>query len=188
MSDHKTIEKLLSSDKCQELIRFAENLGFEEADIKYPNGARFNKDYRNNMRCNFQDEALRLELEKLLLPHVPESVLTILPGGLSRYAQFKRLSGNFRFYKYLPGQDFKRHRDGNTQEEDGVALVTILFYLNDVQVDQGGSTTIYDVNTIVDKVQPEEGRVLIFLHSVAHAGEALKEGVKYVLRSDLIYL
>jgi prolyl 4-hydroxylase len=188
MIDFKVVDNLLSVEKCQSLIALSEKLGFKEADIAYSSGSRFNKEYRNNLRCNFKDEDLRLELEQLIRPHVPDSVLTFQTGGLSRFAQFVQLSGNFRFYKYLPGQDFKRHRDGNTQEENGVSLVTVLFYLNDVSQECGGATTIYDVNKVVEVVQPKEGRMLWFAHSVAHAGERQIDGVKYVLRSDVVYL
>jgi hypothetical protein len=36
-------------------------------------------------------------------------------------------------------------------------------------------------------VKPEEGKMLMFNHSLLHSGEELLEGIKYVLRTDLIY-
>jgi len=36
-------------------------------------------------------------------------------------------------------------------------------------------------------IKAEQGKILIFDHALAHTGEELKKGQKYILRTDLIY-
>ena len=184
--DYKIVDNFLTPDKCQELIDLSESMGYVEADISYPEGGRMNKQYRDNSRVLLRDEDLRIFLENLIKPHVPQSLNYIEQGGVVRKLPFIKLSGNFRFYKYEPGQKFKKHRDANQLEEGGVSLITVLIYLNDAE--EGGETAIYDY-TLPDRllVKVETGRMLMFDHSVAHTGEELKKGTKYVLRTDLIY-
>ncbi len=183
---YKIVNNFLSPVKCQELIDKSESLGYTEADISYPTGAVMKKEYRNNSRCLCRDEKLRVELENMILPHAPLVLTTIKEGGVLDYKKFIKLSGNFRFYKYVTGEEFKRHRDGNQLEEGGVSLVTVLIYLNDVE--EGGETSLCDrmLESPV-MVKPEEGKLLIFEHTILHAGLPLIKGVKYVLRTDLIY-
>ncbi len=183
---YKIINNFITESRCQSLIDMSERLGYQEADISYSTGAVMNKDYRNNSRCLCRDESIRQELEALIMPHVRMSLTTIKEGGVLHTNNFLRLSGNFRFYKYVTGEEFKRHRDGNQLEEGGVSLVTVLIYLNDVS--DGGETNLCD--RILESpvlVKPETGKLLIFDHSILHSGLPLNSGVKYVLRTDLIY-
>jgi hypothetical protein len=177
---------LLSRERCKELIELSEKKGYDEADISYATGAQMNKEYRDNSRCLLINEDLRLELEKLILPLSPSKLPIIKPGGIVEQVDLLRLSGNFRFYRYAESQKFKKHRDGNVQEEGGVSRITVLIYLNDVE--NGGETNICD--RMLDKpvmIKPEEGKMLMFNHSLLHSGEELLGGIKYVLRTDLIY-
>lgn len=184
--DYSIINNFLTKERCQELITLSETAGYDEADISYAEGAKMNKEYRDNSRCLLKNEELRLEIERLIQPNVPMELPIIKSGGIIEQAKYLRVSGNFRFYKYIKSQKFKKHRDGNVQEEGGVSRITILIYLNDVE--QGGETNICD--RMLDKpvvVKPEEGKLLMFNHSLLHSGEELLDGVKYVLRTDLIY-
>lgn len=167
MMDYKIIDKFLTPEKCQELINLSESMGYTEADISYADGAKMNKQYRDNERVLLRDESLRLHLESLIMPHAPQYLNYIEQGGVLRKLPFIKLSGNFRFYKYLPGQKFKKHRDGNNLEEGGVSLITLLIYLNDVE--SGGETGVYDY-TLPDKllVKAEAGKLLMFDHSIAY--------------------
>lgn len=186
MKDYQIIEKILSPDRCQQLIDLSETKGYEEADISYPTGAKINKQYRDNSRCLYEDEVLRSELESLMELFIPKTLPFIKEGGIVEHLPFIKLSGKFRFYKYVPGQKFKKHRDSSILEEGGVSLYTVLIYLNDAE--EGGETGVYDY-TLPDKllVKAETGKILIFNHTVAHTGEELIKGVKYVLRTDFIY-
>jgi prolyl 4-hydroxylase len=184
--DYLIIHNFLTRAKCQELIDISEAKGYEEADISFPEGGKMIKSYRDNYRCLYRDEKLRQELEYLLFNVAPKEFDFIKEGGIIEKLPFLKLSGNFRFYKYLPGQKFKKHRDANQLEEGGLSLITVLFYLNDVE--EGGETGVYDPDT-GEKilVKAETGKILRFNHTVAHTGEEIVKGVKYVLRTDFIY-
>jgi hypothetical protein len=184
--DYLIIHNFLTRAKCQELIDLSESRGYEEADISFPEGGKMIKSYRDNYRCLYRDEELRKELEYLLRNVAPSYFNFIKEGGILEKLPFLKLSGNFRFYKYLPGQKFKKHRDANQLEEGGLSLQTVLFYLNDAE--EGGETSVYDP-ALKDKVlvKAETGKLLTFDHSIAHTGEELVKGIKYVLRTDFIY-
>lgn len=186
MKDFKIIDNFLTKEKCEELVSLSEQIGYVEADISYSTGGVINKDIRNNSRLLYRSEELRTYLEELLKNDIPETSLFITNGSFE-HKKFLKLSGNFRFYKYSPGEKFKRHRDSNQLEEGGVSLITVLIYLNDVC--DGGETFLCD-RSLGDNqqlVKPLEGRLLMFDHSIMHSGEELKEGYKYLLRTDLIY-
>lgn len=184
--DFKIIHNFLTKEKCDELINLSEDSGYVAADISYATGGVLNPEIRNNSRVLYRSEELRSYLEDLLMDSIPKQSLFITNGAFEM-KDFLRLSGNFRFYKYLPGEKFKRHRDGNQLEEGGVSLITVLIYLNGDC--EGGETFLCDRSLGDDKpmVIPETGKLLMFDHSIMHSGEELKEGVKYLLRTDLIY-
>lgn len=184
--DFKIIPNLLSDMECAAFIDLSEDAGYTPADISYPTGPLMKPEYRNNYRALFQNEEIREYLYNLILPHAPAERNFIKEGGVVEKKKLTSLSGNFRFYKYLPGNYFKKHRDTNTVESDGIALVTVLIYLNDVE--DGGETNLCD--RILEKpvlVKCQAGTCLLFDHSILHEGLILNKGLKYVLRTDLIY-
>ncbi|KAL3426844.1 hypothetical protein PVAG01_00353 [Phlyctema vagabunda] len=75
--------------------------------------------------------------------------------------------------------------------------MTINIYLNNVDESHGGatrflepinpSTEINSENTVLSKVQPLRGTAAIFHDNVLHDGEELTAGVKYLLRTDIMY-
>jgi tetratricopeptide (TPR) repeat protein len=114
------------------------------------------------------------------------------------------IDSHWVFSKYLPGTHFGPHYDGATVKNFGErSLQTIIIYLNDGCV--GGSTNFFDeskqsidpidnnnlfVGTkdfIIKSISPAQGSALVFHHYLLHEGELLKEGYKYILRSDIIY-
>ncbi len=181
------VNNFLSKEKCEELVNLSESIGYKEADLSLPDGPKMIKNYRNNSRVLYRSEALRMELESMILPLAPKQLTFIKEGGVLEKKELLKLSGNFRFYKYLPGEEFKKHRDGNNIEEGGVSLVTILLYLNDAEL--GGETNLCDKYLLEEPilVKAETGKLLMFEHTVMHSGNKLEAGVKYLLRTDLIY-
>lgn len=88
----------------------------------------------------------------------------------------------FRVYKYSPGQQFKMHRDGSyIRNENEKSFYTFLIYLNDDF--EGGETEFENLFTII----PKKGAALIFYHPLRHEGKTLISGLKYVLRTDVMY-
>ena len=90
------------------------------------------------------------------------------------------LPRELRFYKYDPGQRFKMHKDGPWHEDGLSSKLTFLLYLNDDFT--GGMTDFRDFS-----VTPQRGHALLFVHDTWHEGQAVQTGVKYVLRSDVMY-
>lgn len=102
------------------------------------------------------------------------------------------------------------HCDGAYETPDGSqrSFYTIHLYLNDSEqaldaagkkefaeeiksksILKGGATTFHSTN--MEKridVDPKAGRVLIFQHrGLLHSGDDVSQGIKYTVRSDLMY-
>ena len=86
-----------------------------------------------------------------------------------------------RCYKYLPGEQFRRHEDFAYEwSETRRTFYTVLFYLNNEYT--GGETT-FDHNQVV----PETGLAVIFPHELYHSGNMVETGIKYAMRSDVVF-
>jgi len=107
-----------------------------------------------------------------------------------------KVNERMRFLRYGPGNYFKSHHDGAyvTPSRDLRSFYTLHLYLNDSITNggdvQGGATTFHcdaDMLCRVD-VDPKMGRVLIFQHAhLMHCGDEVQQGIKYTMRSDLMY-
>lgn len=166
-----TIPHLLSPDECQQLITLAENHGFTSAGVRTTEGQKPMPLVRNNERAMFDSPNwVTLLWNRLRSAGLPE-----LQGQ-----QAAGLPKDLRFYKYSPGQRFKMHKDGPWTEGGLSSQLTLLVYLNDGF--KGGDTDFRDL-----KIIPQIGSALLFIHDTWHEGAAVSEGVKYVLRSDVLY-
>jgi len=178
-----TITGVLTVDECQALIERAESIGFAAASVRTHSGPKMMTNIRNNDRVNLDDA----ELAELMWSRI-SSVLPMLDD--QRPLSVDR---RLRFYRYEPGQEFKRHKDGSVTNEDGhVSKLSYLIYLNSDF--EGGSTTFRDyVGTgesrqkIEHVITPKTGSALLFRHERWHEGSGLTSGRKYVLRSDVFY-
>lgn len=185
-----TIEGVLAAQTCQEWIQWAESEGFEAADFQGKRVKGRVAAVRNNDRVIEDNPQRALGLWEGILPHLPQHVRAFDPmrrGALGRHEAFG-LNPRFRWYRYHPGQRFKPHVDRMFQAPDGaVSLWTVLVYLNGVE--QGGQTRV----SLDEKgkksalVEPSAGLVLCFDHDVLHEGVEVNKGVKYVLRTDIMY-
>jgi hypothetical protein len=162
------VRGFLSAEECDAWIRWSEARGYEEALLS--DGSR-RADVRNNDRLIFDDPGLAEGWFTTALPGLPS-----LP-----YAALVGLNERFRFYRYRPGQRFRHHTDGvHTAANGDFSQFTLLVYLND---DFDGGAT--EFTRLV--VRPEGGAALIFHHQIEHAGAEVLSGVKYVLRTDVMY-
>ncbi|WP_438712071.1 2OG-Fe(II) oxygenase [Aquimarina muelleri] len=166
-----TIENFLSQKECQDLISFSENKGYDEADVGLASGAKMMKNIRNNYRLIYEDINFKDSIWKKLTPFCPTKIEDSLLTGLNK---------RFRFYKYNTGQKFKRHIDGRFRRNHEESRITFMIYLND---NYKGGETKFDEATI----QPQQGKALCFIHEQKHESIPIIEGVKYVLRSDIMY-
>jgi prolyl 4-hydroxylase len=170
-----TVPEVFFEDECAAMIAQFEAIGFEEALVTTPRGMVMNKGVRNNDRIILDDPARAEALWERVRSHVPASIREWRAYGLNE---------RFRVYRYKPGQRFKPHFDGHfarDPDRDESAL-TLIVYLNDDFV--GGETAFLDYEVTV---KPTAGTGLFFFHPVLHEGREVESGVKYALRTDVMY-
>lgn len=205
-SDLKTIERplppelgtcvvirdFLSSAECAELIARAERRGFQSAGSDYP------PSYRNNERQVDDDPAFARTLFSRLRSLVPEAIQDRDSTGRARTWRLQALNERIRWCRYGPGQRFNIHQDGvHHRGANCRSRLTFMIYLDGPEAFQGGDTLFYasgpcaDVESgappVVAGVQPRAGSLIVFDHSIWHAGDTVTQGVKHILRSDLLY-
>jgi hypothetical protein len=67
--------------------------------------------------------------------------------------------------------------------------MTINVYLKTVPESNGGATRFLSpTQEVINKVQPLLGQAALFRDDVWHDGEELREGVKYLVRTDVMYV
>jgi prolyl 4-hydroxylase len=170
-----TVEGLLSATECNHLIETIERRGPTPAPVSTARGPVMRPDLRSNDRVMYDDEALAGLLFSRLQPVIPPR----LEGSWRLVGANERL----RCYRYRPGQRFAPHFDGAFhRSSDEVSLLTCLVYLN--RCEAGGSTRFLDLER---SVEPAPGRALVFNHHLLHEGCPVLAGVKYVVRTDLMF-
>lgn len=166
-----TIPGFLDGPACSELIALAESSGFASAGVRTAQGQQAMPLIRNNERAMVESprwvQTLWQRLAGIGCPVLSGEQAVGLPKAL-------------RFYKYSAGQRFKMHKDGPWTEEGRSSRLTFLVYLNEAF--EGGATDFRDF-----QVTPQTGQALLFIHDTWHEGAAVTQGVKYVLRSDVLY-
>jgi len=109
-----------------------------------------------------------------------------------------------RFCKYNPGDFFRKHCDACfIRSEDEQSWFTTMFYLNGNF--EGGATRFLDIDgpsstchasqlnaakddEVLASVAPEPGLCLLFFQpGLLHEGEDLHSGLKYILRTDMMF-
>lgn len=167
-----TIDNFWTSQKCEAFISKSEAIGYEPATVTTEKGQKLIEEVRNNNRILHNDAILANTIWRELEPFAPNQFGNSKAFGLNEL---------FRFYKYQAGQQFKKHRD-QSFIRNGVeaSYFTFMIYLND---NYEGGTTIFNNLTI----KPKQGTVLIFQHDLEHEGSAVQLGIKYVLRTDIMY-
>jgi len=108
-----------------------------------------------------------------------------------------------RFLKYTTGDYFVPHGDGSYRVDDPTSpqygdqsYVTLMLYLNDGETGSniqftGGQTRVWSGNNEMDDkyydLAPTKGSILLFQHDTLHEGRLVQSGVKYAMRSDIMY-
>jgi hypothetical protein len=113
-----------------------------------------------------------------------------------------------RFYKYKKNEEYPEHMDGSysrtvthnndlKQSYKQHSFLTLLIYLNDDF--EGGETKFFpdkqhcrflrDIENKqpVHTIEPKQGMALINIHNILHEGSKVQSGIKYVLRTDILY-
>lgn len=161
---------------CAKWIALVEAAEPEVASVNLPGGARVDERLRNNTRVIRDDVEAARALTEQVRPHVPAAMYE---GAMV----FAGVNERLRFYRYAPGQRFGPHYDGSfARDESERSLLTFMVYLNTPEA--GGETDFLDAGITI---KPNAGDALFFQHRLLHEGSELKRGLKYVLRSDVMY-
>jgi prolyl 4-hydroxylase len=161
-----------TTEQCDSYIKLSEQKGYEDAKINTGMGQRVVKSVRNNKRVLYKDKQFADDIWKDLKHFIPADYGIFAPIGLNEL---------FRFYRYEPKEEFKKHRDASyVRNATEMSFYTFMIYLNSNF--KGGETTFND-----HKITPVTGMALVFLHSLEHSGNPIIEGTKYVLRTDVMY-
>jgi WD40 repeat protein len=176
------IDNFLTPAECAELIASSERDGYASAATDYP------PSYRNNHRHVIDSEALATLLGPRLREHAPASI-----DADERNWRFDGINARWRFCRYSTGQRFNIHQDGvHHRGPDQRSHLTVLIYLTDGAQFSGGDTVFHahgpDAAPLeLGRVRPRAGSLLLFDHSIWHAGDEVTGGIKHVLRSDVMY-
>ena len=169
----KLITDFLEPDQCELIINRANKMKYDEAPINTLSGAEVFSELRNNNRVMFDDYDLAGDLFQKISLYLPQ----IFEG----WTLFS-LNERFRIYRYEREQYFKWHRDGSFMREvTEASKFTFMIYLNEEFT--GGETDFMHCS-----ITPRRGSALLFPHPIRHQGAPVKSGIKYVLRTDVMYL
>jgi hypothetical protein len=181
------IDHFLSKQECLRLIDAANEAGFGKTD--YP------KHYRGNLRL--------ITVDKHLADRLYSRLLQFLPQTVEEDESMWRISGLnecWRWAKYHQDDRFGAHVDAFFQKSmNEKTMFTVNVYLNGDGDFMGGTTRFYaepnkrgDPRVEEARVIPSAGRCLVFRQPSSahyrHDGEQVTGGVKYLLRSDVVYL
>ena len=178
------IYDFLSPEECAGAVARSEAAGYGDAPISTGLGFVMRKDVRNNDRVMIDDVQFAAELWRRSEPFIPGNFLVWAPVGLNE---------RFRFYRYGPGQKFDWHFDGAFHRENGESSrLTFMVYLNE---GCGGGETVFNLgrhSTVrpgdeLLRVAPAAGKALVFRHDVLYTGAVVTAGVKYVMRTGVMY-
>lgn len=163
---------------CARVVERATRQGFEAMSADYP------PSYRDNDRMVLTAPELASELFARLQAVLP-SELVDDQGARHRLVG---LNERFRFCRYTGGQSFRIHQDGAHARRPGLrSRLTVQVYLDEAF--RGGRTRFYRDRRggELGAIAPRTGTAIVFDHDLWHDGEAVTEGTKHVMRTDVMY-
>jgi prolyl 4-hydroxylase len=187
------LHRVMSPRECRRLISAADEIGFSHAGLAIGDDTyRVNLAVRNNLRVVFDAPGLAAGLWQRIRAHVQAQ---------HEGAAVVGVNDRFRVYRYEPGQRFSPHVDVRTAVPGGETRASLVLYLNDEFT--GGNTRFFETkdrgsrrgegrgrkfdNRVRFALQPAVGGAVVFDHLLLHEGAEVTGGVKYAVRSDLIY-
>jgi len=177
-----TLENVFSVEECNYLIDQLEKRGF----VQQRSGL---DDRIIRTHCVFEDRVLADKLWSRMSPDIGELVdlyndeFTPEPAVHQPLANYRAVGFNefLRCYKYRIGEQFRRHEDfAHEWSPTKRTFLTVLVYLND---DFKGGETDFEQTSIA----PCAGIAAVFPHELVHAGCPVVSGIKYTLRSDVVF-
>ncbi|KAK3596503.1 hypothetical protein CHS0354_007410 [Potamilus streckersoni] len=198
------LSNTLTAAECHFFIDEGEKLCFDQIY-----GVR--DDYRSCKRITFQSTELAVTLWDRVKTHVQDIVIEGDPHKFHIHGIPFLLQGRwhptglndiFRLCRYLPGNHFSPHFDGHYSKSPSErSLKTFMLYLNG-DFSDGCTNFVHENQTlykdelgrycaeeknILHSIKPETGLAIIFNHHRLHEGQAVRDGKKYILRSDIMY-
>ncbi len=192
------LKDLLTADESAELLaKCQKHHATHVSQDGYP------REYRNNYRAIFDDEAIAKDLFARILPGMRDNGLaTLIRGGQTW--DLVDLNPHWRYCYYETGGVFGRHRDTSYL----TSKLTVMFYLNSDF--EGGATRFYNVGNnlhgVVHSMKDEHdrgpfrdagletldicgeaGSCVIFPHDLLHDGQLVTKGPKHILRTEAMF-
>lgn len=164
------IDEVFSEQECQILIQIANQKEWVDVD----------RGIASYQRVMIDDA----ELAGMLFKRLQDQGII---GSQYNGKQIKCLNERFRFSKYKPGQHFGMHKDGiNVNQQGYRSIMTLNIFLNDNF--DGGETDFYleDKSTLRFSCKPKTGRGALFDSQQFHCGNEVKNGYKYLIRTDVM--
>ncbi|KAI0082759.1 hypothetical protein K474DRAFT_1585268 [Panus rudis PR-1116 ss-1] len=190
------IDDFFTLEECKAYIRFIESLPLELTPPKKRGEAE-----RVNHRISITSVDFARDLHAVLAPHLPTTFpypasVRKRDGTQNRVPH--SLNSNIRMYKYTPGQHFGPHYDDSVRDLQTGAKSewTLLIYLSGLEDGvRGGETVFYRDQRgkarEVISAPLTRGTALLHRHGnecLLHEGSPVLSGVKYILRSDLMFM
>ena len=185
------LANFLSREECTRVIELAEAVGYTLTELR---ATKYNA-HRRNGRISVDSPILA----KRLWQRLSSAGAFKQDGGRIGCG----LNPNFRLYRYERGDRFGMHVDESvTIDDNHETLFTLLVYLNgvgDTAAGAGplaGGETVFYTGGMGKKAQPilafapRTGSALAHMHGercLLHAGAQVQSGVKYLLRTDVVY-
>lgn len=188
------VHEVFTPEECHAMIQRAECQGFEAALVNTGGGTQhLMNDYRKSKRVIIDDPIAAEDIWQRVCRITRDERLLRAPW-CNREMHAVGLNERLRFLKYNPGDFFASHYDGSymRSEEAGSrkgerSFITLQLYLNDGF--EGGATRFLDPRDEILGVDvvPRAGSVLLFQHDCCHEGSLLVKGVKYAIRTDVMF-
>jgi len=187
------IPDIFAVDECKQYVKFIEELPLELTPPKKRGEAE-----RVNHRISITSVAFAQSLFAILAPHLPDfpyPASVKRPNAAARPAH--SLNSNIRLYKYTPTQHFGPHYDDFVRDPETGAKSewTLLIYLSGGEDGvEGGETLFYKgQGKAREEIRAPLRRGMALLHRhghecMLHEGTQVLKGVKYILRSDIMFI
>ncbi|XP_076096070.1 uncharacterized protein LOC143067021 [Mytilus galloprovincialis] len=197
---------VLSREESNLIISEGEKIGFERmkgVKDEYRSAQRItlnNPDVAQILWDRIKDYLKPIEFTETKDPksqHI-HGIPFLLKGKWEPYG----LNNIFRLCRYYPGGHFAPHYDGfYAKSSNERSLKTFMLYLNNefqdgcTQFVNENQTLYKDANgkycaedkNILERIHPHPGMALLFNHQRLHEGQKVRDGTKYILRTDIMY-
>jgi prolyl 4-hydroxylase len=178
------LEDVYTRAECAALIDGVRDAEWLHATVNRASGREVDARVRNNATAIVRDAGVADALWRRIEARVPAAI-TAEWDGPRRLVRAAGLFVPVRVYRYEAGERFGLHHDQSYRAGAARSLLTLLVYLSDAEDGLVGGETEFPEQGRV--IAPRAGSALWFQHALLHAGREVTGGVKYVLRTDVLY-